>query len=286
MRPTPEFIAASVGRDWSFQVRRSSAFDFTWHAHDDYELTLIGEGSGHRFTGDHVAPYAPGDLALFGPSLPHTYASTPGDGTQIAYVAHFRGGLLQRLGRAEEFRPIHALLERCALGVATAQAPPETVRAIEQLAERRGARQTLALLDVLAGIAEITCATTLASRPAARPLGSASADRLSAVIGYLDEHFARTVHRDELAAAVSMSPSSVSRLLRRQLGTTVTDYVNSMRVAAASRALVDTDRAIAEIAHDCGFTNLANFNRQFRRGRGMTPREYRRAFTASPQPAG
>jgi transcriptional regulator GlxA family with amidase domain len=60
----------------------------------------------------------------------------------------------------------------------------------------------------------------------------------------------------------------------------VTDYLNSARVAAASRSLVDTDRAIADIAHECGFTNLANFNRQFRRSRGMTPREYRRAFEA------
>jgi transcriptional regulator GlxA family with amidase domain len=60
----------------------------------------------------------------------------------------------------------------------------------------------------------------------------------------------------------------------------VTDYLNSARVAAASRSLVDTDRAIADIAHECGFTNLANFNRHFRRSRGMTPREYRRAFAA------
>lgn len=88
------------------------------------------------------------------------------------------------------------------------------------------------------------------------------------------------VQRDDLAAAVSMSPSSVSRLLRRSLGITLTDYLTARRVSTASRLLAESDRGIAEIAHVSGFANLANFNRQFRQRRGMTPREYRRAFAA------
>ncbi|HEY1572931.1 MAG TPA: helix-turn-helix transcriptional regulator [Pseudonocardiaceae bacterium] len=86
-------------------------------------------------------------------------------------------------------------------------------------------------------------------------------------------------HRElQRAAGGSMAPSSVSRLLRRQLGTTLTEYLTTVRLAAASRALTDTDRPIADIAHSCGFPNLANFNRRFRGSRQLTPREYRRAL--------
>jgi AraC-like DNA-binding protein len=281
MRPTVQYIAGSASRGWALQIRDEPAFDFTWHTHDDYELTMIREGCGQLFTGDRTAQYGPGYLALFGPRLPHTFVSRPGDGRQVAHVVHFRGELVQRLGSGDEFRPIRGLLDRCAQGVAVVDPPGATKHAAEKLVGLTGARQTIALLDLLAELAEITPTTTLASAAATRPVTATSADRLSAIIGYLDDAFADPVHRDDIAAAVAMSPSSVSRLLRRQLGTTVTDYVNSLRVAAASRALVDTDQAIADIAHDCGFGNLSNFNRQFRHSQHMTPRDYRRAFAPS-----
>lgn len=118
----------------------------------------------------------------------------------------------------------------------------------------------------------------LAGTAAARPISGASADALSAVVGHLDAHYTEPLSRNDIAAGVAMSPSSVSRLVRRQLGTTLTEYLTTVRLATASRALTDTDRPIAEIAHACGFADLANFNRQFRHSRQMTPREYRSAF--------
>jgi AraC-like DNA-binding protein len=273
-----EFIAPAAGRDWAFQVRSAPAFEFAWHAHEDYELTVIREGRGRRLVGDHAAPYAPGDVALFGPRLPHTYASSAGDGGQTAYVAHFRGALIGRLAGGEEFQAVRALLERSARGIAVADPPASTRHAIGRLAALSGARQTVALLDVLAELAENAAPLTLASTSSARPVNASSAGTLNAVIGYLDDNFSRPVHREELAEVAAMSPSSLSRLLRRQLGTTLTAYLRSLRLAAASRALAGTDRAIADIAHDSGFSNLANFNRQFKRTRHMTPRDYRRAF--------
>jgi AraC-like DNA-binding protein len=278
MLPAVEYIAPATGRDWAFQVRSATAFDFSWHAHEDYELTVIREGRGRRLVGDHAAPYGPGDLALFGPRLPHTYTSLPGSGPQTAFVAHFRSTIIGRMAGGDEFRAVRVLLERSARGIAVTDPPASARHAIGRLTTLSGVRQTLALLEVLADLADLASPLTLASAASAKQVTASSAGTLNAVIGYLDANFARPVQREELAEVAAMSPSSVSRLLRRQLGTTLTDYLTSLRLAAACRALADTDRAIADIAHDCGFTNLANFNRQFKRSRQMTPRDYRKAF--------
>jgi AraC-like DNA-binding protein len=286
MRPEIQHIAPGAGREWTFQVRAESSFDFAWHAHDFYELTVITEGQGRRFTGDDASPYGPGDVALFGPRLPHTYASTPGDEPQAAYIAHFPASLVDRLAVSAEFHLLRSLLDRAARGVAFAAPDRSRLRALRRLATLDGPRQTIALLDVLTDLAEDSAVVTLASAAAARPVASSSAAALSTVIGHLDDRFREPIDRAEVAAAVSMSPSSVSRLMRRHLGTTLTAHITSLRIAAASRSLVDTDTAVAEIAHDCGFANLANFNRQFRRSQGMTPREYRRLFAGSGTAAG
>jgi transcriptional regulator GlxA family with amidase domain len=67
-------------------------------------------------------------------------------------------------------------------------------------------------------------------------------------------------------------------LFRRQLGVTITDYLSTVRLGASADLLAHGQRAIAEIAFSCGFTNLANFNRRFRARYGLTPSRYRRQF--------
>jgi AraC-type DNA-binding domain-containing proteins len=49
-----------------------------------------------------------------------------------------------------------------------------------------------------------------------------------------------------------------------------------LRLSYACKLLRETDKTIAEIAYDCGFSNLANFNRQFRWKYRMTPKDYRK----------
>lgn len=277
MRPEVEFITPDAGRDWTFRTRSASAFGFAWHAHDEFELTIIAEGSGRRFAGDGAAPYRAGDVALFGPRVPHTYASDSGRNT--AYVAHFSPSFVQGWCAASEFHAVHGLLDRAARGLAVPRPAGSLQRTVESLVRARGPRQTLALVELLVELAEDGTAVPLAASPPRRPAAPGSAAALTTVVGYLEQHFREPVSRDEVAGAAAMSPSSVSRLLRRQLGTSLTEYVLTLRLAAARRDLVGTGEPVAAIAHRCGFANLANFNRQFRRAHAMTPRDYRRAFS-------
>ena len=53
------------------------------------------------------------------------------------------------------------------------------------------------------------------------------------------------------------------------------EYVNELRVGRACQLLAEEQLKVTDLALQCGFQNLANFNRCFRRITGMTPREYR-----------
>jgi transcriptional regulator GlxA family with amidase domain len=52
-----------------------------------------------------------------------------------------------------------------------------------------------------------------------------------------------------------------------------------MRLNQAGKLLIETDRSIADIAYNCGFNNLSNFNRQFRTKFLKSPKTHRNAYS-------
>jgi len=83
---------------------------------------------------------------------------------------------------------------------------------------------------------------------------------------------------DALARAVEVEPSRLVRGFRRHLRTTPADYLRRVRVDEARRLLAETERPIADIALDTGFTDQSHLTRVFRRILGETPAVFRAKF--------
>jgi AraC-like DNA-binding protein len=111
-------------------------------------------------------------------------------------------------------------------------------------------------------------------------VGLAGATRGLAVVGGTQLAVVRlltTMHRVDAARLVHVTVGAFSRWFKREIGRTFTDYVNDARCGAACDRLLRTDVSIARIADQCGFATLSNFNAQFKRRYGCTPRGFRLA---------
>ncbi|WP_314174781.1 AraC family transcriptional regulator [Streptomyces winkii] len=277
MRAAFEHVGSTPPLSWKLFVRRERQFAFQWHFHHEFELTLITRGTGTRLVGDCVQDYGPGDLTLIGPDLPHTYVSTPGQDEQEAVVAQFRGDFLGDFLDRPEFAAVAGLLERAARGLVF---PPSLV-GLDELNGLGPAERTLELLRVLLRLSGCAHARPLAGARHVPVLDRAASERIDAMVGLMHAAYHRPLRLEEVADAAHMAPSSASRFFRRTTGTTITDYLNSLRVNAACHLLRDSGRRVADIAADCGYGNLSNFNRRFRELKGMAPRDYRNRFEAS-----
>ena len=71
------------------------------------------------------------------------------------------------------------------------------------------------------------------------------------------------------------NPEHFSRFFKTKTGVNFVDFLNDIRLGHAARLLIDTKDSIAEIASACGFTNISNFNRTFKRQKGLTPKDFR-----------
>jgi AraC-like DNA-binding protein len=101
--------------------------------------------------------------------------------------------------------------------------------------------------------------------------------RIDRVVRWIHEHLSHNLTIEDAAAKVHVSPAAFSRFFRRSLGKTFTEYVNDLRCTEAAIQLRKTDKPVATVAQECGFTTLSHFNRQFLLRHGQTPRHYRKA---------
>ena len=74
------------------------------------------------------------------------------------------------------------------------------------------------------------------------------------------------------------TPEGLSRYFHRMTGQTFSAYLGGRKVARAAELLRRTRKSVTEIAFECGFNNLANFNRQFLKYKGCTPSAHRKLF--------
>jgi len=89
---------------------------------------------------------------------------------------------------------------------------------------------------------------------------------------------------DALASAAGVSLRSLSRLFRRELNASPSEFVERVRIDQARRALLDTDAQIESVAVRCGFGSLRRMDRAFARAISATPSEFRARFKPSGAP--
>ncbi len=268
--------------------RTDPAFPFDWHYHPEFELTLIVDSAGQRLIGDNFSEYGPGDLVLLGPNLPHTWRSAqpPAASKKLhrAIVMQFREDFLgEKFLNLPEMTSVAQLLKRsvCGLGFGETAAARSVTQTLANIPSMSPARRVIALLGALLDLADETCTQQLSTgsvRSMSRP---ADQQRIDAVCRCLDREFEREIDLAQLAKSVHMDQAALCRFFKRATGRTMSGYVTELRVAAATHLLLETDLSVLEIGLRSGFGNYSNFNRLFKRMKGVSPRALREQIGSS-----
>ncbi len=267
--------------------RVKKEFTFPIHTHKEFELNFIENGAGaKRVVGDSVEEIDDVELTLIAsPNLEHGWFDNNCTSKEIKEITiQFHCDLMDdHLLQKNQFRSVKEMFEKAAYGVTFSK---ETILSIKNqiyllASEHGGAHSVLRLLGILYDLSLSKSMRELSSRSFNLHIQNYDSRRIERVYSFMLKNYNQDIRLSDVANLIGMTDVSFSRFLKKRTGRNFIDSLNDIRLGHATRMLVDTTHSIAEIAIQCGFNNLSNFNRIFRKKKKCTPREFRENYNES-----
>lgn len=101
-------------------------------------------------------------------------------------------------------------------------------------------------------------------------------ESVKTVLTYINLHYQEKLYIHDLSALVSMNEQYFCRFFKKAIGKSPIDYINDFRLTKVMKLLETTELPITHISLECGFNNMGNFQRLFKRKTGTTPLQYRK----------
>jgi len=265
--------------------RIKSEFTYPVHVHPEYELNFIENGKGaQRIVGDSFEEIDDLELCLIGnPSLEHAWMNYHCESKEIHEITiQFHKDLfLESLLNKKQFHTVAVMLENAKKGMLFSRPVIENVKERLDLLNKghNGFYSVLELLTILYELSIDENSRILCSSTFNKQDDSSESRRIQKVITYLNGNYQNEIRLIDVANYVNMSEVSFSRFMKKRTGKNYIEYLNDLRLGIASRHLVDSSKTISEISYECGFNNLSNFNRIFKKRKGFTPKEFRSNYS-------
>ncbi|HEY3371984.1 MAG TPA: AraC family transcriptional regulator [Prolixibacteraceae bacterium] len=260
-------------------------FTYPWHFHSEFEIVYVLKSSGKRFVADNVEPFGEGDMILLGSNLPHFWKNESNEATEKenlvnAIVVQFHKDFFrEEINSYSEFHHINELLKRAERGISFNKHASEKVgKMLNRLLKMKGLDRMLYFIKIMDSMAHLENYRLLASTGYQVAGHKELNSRLDKIMHFINTNYQRKISQEEIASKIGMTTAAFCRYFREKTGKGFIFFVNEMRIGYACKLLIENSLPISLVCLECGFNNLSNFNRIFKRQTGYTPGGYQQQF--------
>lgn len=263
--------------------RKRNKFTFPIHFHPEYEINFIHNAKGaRRIVGDHIGIIDDYELVMVGSNVQHGWENYKNDTSKTLHeitIQFPRDLFTTNLLNKNVFQPIKELFKNSSCGILFSR---ETTLYIKEkldiMTKKKGYDNFLFFQSILYDLAISRNQKILTNIPFDVQSDFHNSERIEKVYNFVRLNYYKKIKVDEVASLVNMTVISFSRLIKQRTGKTFVEFLNDLRLGFATRKLIETNVSISEICFKCGFNNISNFNRVFKKKQGCTPSEFRQNF--------
>lgn len=264
-------------------ARDKMSFDYPLHKHGEFELNFVSNCAGaRRVVGDSMQELGEYDLVLVGSELPHCWEQYHCNSRSIHEVTiQFSPDLISHeLLMKNQLSSIREMFEHAKTGLSFDLPVIMSVyNKIDELTKSQpGFMRLLKLLEILYMLSTSDGCRNLSTSSFADVKIPTDSRRVRKIEEEIAVNYNKQLYLKDLADMVGMTPTAFSRFFKVRTGRTLSDYIIDIRMGHAARMLVDTTMTMSEICYECGFNNISNFNRIFKKRKGCCPKQFRDGY--------
>lgn len=254
-----------------------------WHFHPEYELVLNIKSNGTRIIGDSVELFDQFDMVFIASNIPHCWNYYMEDNKlpeKHGVMIHFK---LASIGDAllsqHEMCSLKELLNDAERGIVFSEEDAKKAeKYFIQMINNKGIDKMIDFLNIIKILSTSVKRGYLCSENYKLAFDERGNKRMTDVYTYINENYFKSISLDKISKIARISPFSFSRYFKKNCGTGFVEYLNRVRTNKACYLLRETEYQVHDIAIECGFASISNFNKQFRKTEGLSPRDYRAQF--------
>jgi len=274
--------------DQSFTVR-SDMLELkkytTLKSHVNFEIALLENCTGKRFIGDHIEDFEGPELVLLGGYLPHCWQYYQAIDQMVqpqAIVIHFFPDFLgKELLDKPEAKELNKLFAKAAKGLLfSGQTVQRAKIVMQQMLFDKGLGRAALMLQLLDILTQSTTVRVLSSPYYNTVATSSEAQKINKVFDYIFRNFKEDISLQDVAAIMPMSTAAFCRFFKQKTNRTLTDFVQEVRIGHAAKLLLEGVRNVTEACYESGYNNISNFNKHFKRIKGLSPRDFMKQYEA------
>ncbi|MFI5153523.1 MAG: AraC family transcriptional regulator [Chitinophagales bacterium] len=274
-----EMIRPDEGSSFRLLHEKVIAEQYSWqyHFHPEYEIVCVLRGSGSRHVGNNFSRYEDGDLVFLGPNLPHAGFGLNAHGLHEEIVIQIKEEVFtQSIISRPEMSVIRDFLEKVKFGVCFHGNTKELVtRRLKRLLKLPQFEKFIELISVLQLMATSKEYELLNPETKISSAITKNNIRLQNIFNYVENHFAEEMDIRKVALVAHLSVPSFCNYFRKIMNTTFTEFLNQYRIQRAC-SLLHQEKTIYETCYECGFNNVAYFNKVFKVITKKTPSEFKK----------
>ena len=254
-----------------------------WHFHPEYELVLNIKSNGTRIVGDSVELFDQYDMVLIAGNIPHCWNYYRQNNTlpdNHGIIVNFK---LESFGEPllsqHEFHCLKELLTEADRGIAfSVEDSRKAEKFLVQMINNKGIDKMIDFFNIIKILCSSEKRAYLCSENYKLAFDERGNKRMSDVYTYIRENYFKAIPLEKIAKIAKMSPFAFSRYFKKNCGAGFIEYLNRVRTNKACYLLRETEYPVHDIAMECGFASISNFNKQFRKTEGISPRDFRAQF--------
>ncbi len=269
-------------KDSSFSIAHNDYPYFlkVWHHHLELELVLILKSTGTLFIGDGIVNFKENDVILIGENLPHmwlndeVYFKEDLELNSEAIAIHFDKYFLGKdFLNMPEMIKINHLINGANQGIKFCNLKKDLLTDIVALKTFDPFARVTCFIEILHKLSKVKF-EKLVSSGFIKSFNKTENKILDRAYEFIFNNFNQPITSRDVAEVLEMNSSAFSRFFKRLHRKTFTSYLNELRIGFACKLLIEKKQNITTICYDCGYNNISNFNRQFRKLKGMSPSQY------------